>query len=310
MKMLAKRVVILGRGQLAQAMFAEMKKRPDRFDPMLLHRPFLKLTQYDFTDVLDAMFNKQPLGGIVVNCAAFTDVNGAEKDSVHMRVNGYAVGLLGAWCARNGIALVHFSTDYVFHTPDNWILPIKEDAKLLDPKSAYGKSKLVGEQLLGCTSAGHLLIRTSGLWTDYDANRTNANFPSQIIARLRKDEKCKVASDLTMRPTYAPHLAKAAVALIMMKDSYEHHHSIDGTYHITNFGPPTNWYEVARAVSWALGGDSHKLVEEIDTFSSPAERPPFSVLDCSEFDKLGLYTMPDWREAIKESINKNTGVPA
>jgi dTDP-4-dehydrorhamnose reductase len=219
--------------------------------------------------------------GAVVNCAAFTNVDGAEtNEAAALRANAIAPKLVAEACARASIPLVHFSTDYVFSGQATSPYPV--DAPL-QPLGAYGRSKAAGEDAIRSSGARYLMLRTSWLYAPW------ANNFVRTMAKLTRDKpSLKVVSDQRGRPTSAEHLAKSALALLDREAS--------GTLHVTDGGECT-WYEFTVAIAQGLGRTCK--IEPCTTaeFPRPAPRPAYSVLDLSKTEAL-LGPMPHWRDNL------------
>lgn len=217
----------------------------------------------------------------LVNCAAYTNVDGAEaNEQAAMRGNAIAPRVLADACKRVGIPLVHFSTDYVF--AGNAERPYPVDAPL-QPLGAYGRTKAAGEDAIRASGAQHLIVRTSWLYAPW------ANNFVRTMAKLTRDKpSLKVVHDQRGRPTSAEHLAKTALALLDRGAS--------GTFHVTDGGECT-WYEFTRAIAENLGRTC--TIEPCTTaeFPRPAPRPAYSVLDLGKTEAL-LGPMPGWRENL------------
>jgi dTDP-4-dehydrorhamnose reductase len=217
----------------------------------------------------------------VINCAAFTNVDGAEvNEAAALRGNATAPRLLSEACARAALPLLHFSTDYVFS--GRATAPYSVDAPL-QPLGAYGRSKAAGEEAIRSSGASYLILRTSWLYAPW------ANNFVRTMAKLTRDKpSLKVVSDQRGRPTSAEHLAQSALALLDRKAS--------GTFHVTDGGECT-WYDFAVAIAQGLGHACK--IEPCTTaeFPRPAPRPAYSVLDLGRTEAL-LGPMPDWRDNL------------
>ncbi|HJX64527.1 MAG TPA: dTDP-4-dehydrorhamnose reductase [Polyangia bacterium] len=244
------------------------------------HRPF---TGFDLPE-LDIAEPSQ-IGPIferpwsaVINCAAYTNVDGAEADEpVALRANGIAPGVVAAACARARIPLVHFSTDYVF--AGNASAPYAVAAPL-QPLGAYGRTKAAGESAIRHSGADFLILRTSWLYAPW------ANNFVRTMARLTRDKpELKVVDDQRGRPTSAQHLAAATLALL--------DRGTRGTLHVTDGGECT-WYEFTVEIARLLGRNA--IIRPCTTaeFPRPAPRPVYSVLDLAPTEAI-LGPMPDWR---------------
>jgi dTDP-4-dehydrorhamnose reductase len=221
----------------------------------------------------------------LVNCAAYTNVDGAEtNEQAAMRGNATAPRVLADACKRAGIPLVHFSTDYVF--AGNAERPYPVDAPL-QPLGAYGRTKAAGEDAIRASGVQHLIVRTSWLYAPW------ANNFVRTMAKLTRDKpSLKVVHDQRGRPTSAEHLAKTALALLDRGAS--------GTFHVTDGGECT-WYEFTVAIAQKLGRTC--TIEPCTTaeFPRPAPRPAYSVLDLGKTEAL-LGPMPGWRENLASAL--------
>jgi len=224
---------------------------------------------------------------IVVNCAAYTNVDGAESDEhAAMRGNSTAPRLLAEACARVRIPLIHFSTDYVF--AGNATTPYPVDAPM-QPLGVYGRTKAAGEEAVRASGAKHLIVRTSWLYAPW-----GNNFVRTMAKLSREKPSVKVVDDQRGRPTSADHLAATTLALFDRGQT--------GTFHVTDGGECT-WYEFTRAIVFALRRNC--TVEPCTTaeFPRPAPRPAYSVLDLSKTESL-LGPMPNWRGNLKSVITR------
>ena len=225
---------------------------------------------------------------LVINCAAFTDVDAAEQqEPLATAVNGVGVGALAEACARRETTLVHYSTDYVFDGKGKQpYLP--EDPR--SPIGAYGRSKAVGEELIERSGCRHLLIRTSWLYAPWGKNfvRTIAGFAGQ-------NKPLKIVADQRGRPTSSEHLAAASLELIEL--------GAHGTYHVTDGGGDCTWYdfalEIARLVNPACSVTPITTAE----LGRPAQRPAYSVLDLRKTESL-IGTMPRWQQNLADVVSR------
>jgi len=241
----------------------------------------LRYPSFDLTD--PASIAGLDLAGVdaVLNCAAWTDVDGAEtREAEATAVNGTGVGELARACARAGAPLIHYSTDYVFS--GEAVAPYPVDAPL-QPLNAYGRSKAEGERQIRAAGGPHLILRTSWLYAPWGTNfvRTMARFG-------RERERLRVVDDQRGRPTSAEHLAKVSLALLEA--------GARGTLHVTDGGECT-WFEFARRivahVNPACVVDPCSSAE----FPRPARRPAYSVLDLGPTEAL-VGPMPAWTENL------------
>lgn len=217
----------------------------------------------------DALLEVGARASLVINCAAYTNVDGAETDEqTARRVNGTAVGLLAAGCKESGAPILHFSTDYVFDGQAR--APYATDHPRA-PLGAYGRSKALGEELLEASGAEHLLVRTSWVYAAW-----GKNFVRTMSELLRTRPSLKVVADQRGRPTEATALADNAWRLF--------EGGARGAFHLTD-GGECSWFEFAQAIGRAIG--SSTPIEPCTTaeFPRPAPRPAYSVLDVSESER-------------------------
>lgn len=207
---------------------------------------------------------------VVVNCAAYTNVDGAETDEARATlVNGTAVGILAEACREGGATLVHFSTDYVFD--GRATAPYGLDHPR-SPLGAYGRSKALGEELLERSGADHLLIRTSWVYAPW-----GKNFVLTMAGLLRSRETVQVVADQRGRPSEAGALAEGALGLLESGQR--------GAFHLTD-GGECSWYEFTLAIQTILGGGARVTPCTTAQFPRPAPRPSYSVLDLSRAERL------------------------
>lgn len=226
---------------------------------------------------------------LILNAAAYTAVDKAESDEeAAYAVNATAVGLLAAAARAHGARLVHVSTDFVFDGRAG--TPYAPDANT-NPLGAYGRTKLVGEQLVGPEA---LIVRTAWVYAP-----TGGNFVRTMVRLMGERPEVRVVADQIGTPTYAPGLA---AALWTLADK-----SVTGIHHYTDAGA-ASWYDFAVAIqeeALAAGLLAYAVpVIPIATadFPTPAKRPSYSVLDkTSTFAALGGPT-PHWRTNLRMMI--------
>ncbi len=172
---------------------------------------------------------------LVINCAAWTDVDGAESsESAADAANGTGVGALAIRCAQVGAFLVHYSTDYVFNGQAT--SPYRVDQPRA-PLNAYGRTKAHGEELIEASGCPHLLIRTSWLYAPW-----GKNFVRTIYKAAKDRPSLRVVNDQRGRPTSSEHLAAASYALIQG--------NAQGAFHVTDGGECT-WFDFAKEIAHA-----------------------------------------------------------
>ena len=226
---------------------------------------------------------------IVINCAAYTAVDLAEEElSRAEAVNGRAVGVLAEVTAESRIPFVTFSTDYVFDGQGT--RPYVESDNT-DPVNAYGKTKLVGEQLALEANPNALVIRAS--WV---ISNTHPNFVATMLRLASEGRELNVVNDQHGCPTIATDLATGTVAAI---DA-----GATGLLHVTNQGE-TTWYDLARAAV-GLAGLDPELISPCSTaeYPTPAKRPAYSVLGSERREALGVDPLPHWQDSLPGLVDR------
>ena len=217
---------------------------------------------------------------IVVNAAAFTNVDQAETDEASAyRVNALGPQNLAFATESCGIPLVHVSTDYVF---DGTKSGAYHEFDCPNPQSVYGKSKLAGEEAVRQIAKQHFIVRTAWLY-----HTVGKNFP-KTICRLAKQGEVRVVNDQHGSPTFAPHLAKAIGQLL------ESSHF--GTYHLAGAGE-TTWFEFTQTLFRYLGVETRVNPITTAEYPLPAPRPANSVLSSLHNPPRLL---PPWEDGVRE----------
>ncbi len=223
---------------------------------------------------------------VVFNAAAYTAVDRAESEPDRAElVNGRAVGRLAEVCRDLVVPVVHFSTDYVFDGTAT--SPIPEDAPT-SPLSAYGLSKLHGEQALLKSGADSYLVRTSWVY-----GAAGPNFVRTVLRVTREKGEMAVVDDQEGAPTWAGDLAVATRRLVEVGPP--------GVYHLTNSGQCT-WFEVAVAVVRLAGISAEVRPIRTADYPTAAKRPAYSVLANQRWAALGEPPLRPWHEALEEFV--------
>ena len=249
----------------------------------------------DELDITDPAALKSAVAGVdvVVNTAAWTDVDGAEgNESDATAVNGIAVRNLASACTDSGSRLLHLSTDYVF--PGDATAPIPESAPT-GPVNAYGRGKLLGEQaVLETLPETGYVVRTAWLY-----GKHGKNFVATILNAAKQRDFLDVVDDQRGQPTWTRALARQLIGLGEAALSGD---APAGTYHGTCSGE-TTWYGLARAAFELTGLDPDRIrPTSSENFTRPAPRPSYSVLGHERWAAAGLDPLPDWREALSEYL--------
>lgn len=224
--------------------------------------------------------------GLVINAAAYTDVDGAESDeATATRTNGDGVGALAERCREVGATLVHYSTDYVFDGAATE--PYRVDEPRC-PINAYGRSKAVGEERLEQSGADYLLIRTSWLYAPH-----GKNFVRTIARACLERPSLRVVDDQRGRPTSAEQLVSTTRRLLAAERR--------GVFHACDDGECT-WFEFARAIVERINPECAVDPCSSAEFPRPAKRPAYSVLDLSKtIEAIG--PLLHWRDALRATLD-------
>nr|WP_312845878.1 dTDP-4-dehydrorhamnose reductase [Streptomyces sp. WAC05292] len=246
-------------------------------------------------DVTDAAAVRAAVEGaaVVVNCAAWTDVDGAETaEDAATAVNGTGVRVLAAACADAGARLLHVSTDYVL--PGDASEPYREDAET-GPLNAYGRSKLAGERAVAeLLPQDGYTVRTAWLYGEH-----GPNFVATMLKLAAQRDTLDVVDDQHGQPTWSRALAHRLVELGLAALAGR---APAGVYHGTASGR-TTWLGLAREAYRLAGLDPERIRPTTSAaFVRPAARPAFSVLGHDRWAEAGLAPLADWREQLAEAL--------
>ena len=238
---------------------------------------------------LDITNNKSVLNKIteikpnfVINCAAYTDVDGSETNKeTALQVNAYGAKNVAEACNKINAIMMHFSSDYVFDgTSENGY---KEDAEK-NPISHYGYSKSLGEDLIIKSTKKYFIIRSSWLF-----GKNGKNFVEAILKKSNENE-IKVVNDQLGSPTYTKDLAKATKEFLMQDYTY-------GIYHITNSGY-CSWFEFAEEILKLVNSKAKVIPITSEELGRPAKRPKCSILLNTKFKNK----LPFWNIALRRYL--------
>jgi dTDP-4-dehydrorhamnose reductase len=281
-------VLVTGaRGQLGR----EIKKIRNRFSQIYT---FTDIEELDVSnkDAIKSYLAAHPVD-YVINCAAYTDVDGAESEPERAMALNRDVLVYLKECLEEHLTtkIIHISTDYVFK--GDLLRPLREDDPP-DPASVYGSTKLEGEKVL----MGHprvLIIRTSWLFSVF-----GKNFVKSMINRMDQRNDLKVVYDQVGTPTYAEDLARAIMQIIsdVEEDKLEF---TPGIFHYSNEGV-CSWYDLAVEVCRLIKCKGNVLPIESDEYPLPAKRPSYSVLNKSKIKEFYGVDVPYWRDSLELCI--------
>ena len=225
---------------------------------------------------------------ILINCAAWTDVDGCELNPERaQRMNARGPDLLARACRRIGALLITISTDYVFDGEKDGFYTQRDQP---NPQSAYAVSKFEGERLAQIAWARTIVVRSG-----YIFGNGGTNFLSSIIERAQRGERLRAINDSYGTPTYAPHLAGRLRQLAQL--------DLPGTYHVVNSGEGAS-FEVFARLALADAGLDTGLIEGVGmrTLTRPAPRPRNSRLRCLLSEAIGLAEMPSWKAGVHDFV--------
>ncbi|HKQ47653.1 MAG TPA: dTDP-4-dehydrorhamnose reductase [Phycisphaerae bacterium] len=280
-----KRVIITGAGGLLGTRVNGAFRANGDWDVHALSHADLDITQED--QVARVFAEVRP--DLVVHCAAYTRVDDCESHrALADAVNGEGAGIVARKAALSGARLIHFSTDYVFEGDAR--RPYREEDPPGDPEklSAYGRSKLLGEERVRAACPDALIVRTAWVY-----GPDGACFPRTILKAAREKPELRVVNDQTGTPTYAMDLAQAILRLAET--------DARGIVHVTNTGQCT-WYEFACELVRLAGLNVRVIPVTTEEFPRPARRPKYSVLDNSRHVQLTGAPMRSWREAAADYV--------
>ena len=280
--MQSKRILVTGaNGQLGNEMRKLGAVSPNEYI-------FTDVAELDITDRDAVMaFTQENDIKIIVNCAAYTNVDKAEDDEATAElINATAVRNLAEAMKTADGTLFHVSTDYVFGTDGN--TPRTEEMPT-NPLGAYGRTKLHGEQAIAEVGTKAIIIRTAWLYSEF-----GINFLKTMLRLTAEKENLNVVFDQVGTPTYAGDLALAIFSII----EGDYYAGNEGIYHFSNEGV-CSWYDFAQEIATAMRHDKCKINPcHSNEFPSKVTRPPFSVLDKTKIKQTFGIEIPHWRESM------------
>ena len=224
---------------------------------------------------------------IIVNCAAYTNVDRAESDfDTANLINNTAAGNLATAMKEVEGTLIHVSTDYVFQGDRN--IPCREDWPT-NPLGVYGKTKLAGEKAIEATGCQHIILRTAWLYSQW-----GKNFVKTMQSLTASKDSLKVVFDQVGTPTFAGDLADAIAHIINTRQLDK-----TGIYHFSNEGV-CSWFDFAKIICELSGNTCDIQPCYSEEFPSPVKRPHFSVLDKSKLKSTFGIRVPYWTDSLKK----------
>ena len=285
-----------GNGQLGCALRAAAKGSSDRYiftDISTL--PGEETVYLDVTNpaAVDIVCSSEKVD-VIINCAGYTDVEGAEGDpGTAALLNTEVARTLAAVCRTRRATLIHISSDYIFSGQASE--PIKEDAAPA-PLNVYGTSKLAGEKAILDSACSSIIIRTAWMFSRY-----GRNFVKTMLGLTRDRDQLRVVSDQVGTPTFADDLAAFIVDIISSRRLGE-----KGIYNYTNQGV-ASWYDFATAIRDLSGASCEIIPCHSSEYPQKARRPHYSVLDKTLVQKTFGISIPHWYESLKKCIAQING---
>lgn len=302
-------VLITGAGgQLAKCIIDVLNKNADTIKYTAYTRNELSITDKSkLSNIL-----KKTHYDYLINCAAYTDVPGAEQNEEQsLLVNSYGPKILAECCSENNVKLIHFSTDYVF---SGSLFPLEVD-EAPNPLNRYGRTKLLGETEITNIAdktkdtdneLQYMIIRISWLYSEY-----GKNFVKTILRKLKKNEELKVVYDQVGSPTYAGDVAAFLVHDVILSNT----EFKSGIYHYTNYGS-ISWYDFAYAICEIYDKITYEINNEIkfashiiypistDSLGAGVERPRVAMLSKENLTKTYNTKIPYWKDSLYNVIKK------
>ena len=278
------KVLVIGSdGQLG----LEFQKISNSYDSLSWFFSTIKTLDLLKLNTIDSFLNNiSPC--IIINCAAYTNVDKAEKEIELANIINYkAIEVISRWTSDNNKKLFHVSTDYVFDGLSK--LPLSENS-ITNPVNEYGRSKLKGEQACFKNDPNSIVIRTSWLYSSF-----GKNFVKTMIDLMKKNNSVKVVNDQIGSPTYAYDLAKVIIEIIMKSKNKS------GLFHYSNEGE-ISWYQFAGSIKDLYDLDCEIIGVSSKEFKTIAKRPKYSLLDKTKIKKTFNLETPNYKQSLEDCI--------
>ncbi len=234
---------------------------------------------------------------VIVNATAYTAVDGAESEpTLAEAINGIGPGVLAEEARNINAILIHYSTDYVF---DGTKGSLYGETDLPHPINVYGESKLAGEQAIQTAGGDYLILRTA--WV-YSLRRDS--FVSKVLGWARKNEILRVVDDQISNPTWARMLAEVTAQVLARGMDYMRERT--GLYHLAGDGYTSRYAWAREILSLDPNKQEQKMKQLLPAksadFSTPAQRPLFSALECGKFISSFGLSLPGWEKVLRLAI--------
>lgn len=278
---LPKILITGGKGQVATAL--QQHNKAKQFQ--LIACPHNECDITKLSDIQKTISEFHP--DIIINTAAYTAVDQAEKEkSLAMQINHLGVQNLAYACEKNRIPIIHLSTDYIFDGQSS--MPYTED-HIANPINTYGESKWLGEEALRKECEQHIILRICAVFSEF-----GNNFFKTILRLAKEKKELRIVSDQIVCPTYAGDIANVLLSISQQFNQY-------GTFHYCN-ETPVSWYDFTLAILREAKIELDTLPIGSDQYPSLAERPSYSVFDCSKIKDYFNLEQQNWIHALRKLV--------
>ena len=286
------KILVTGKnGQLGKSIHKIVTNNEQNSEFVFVDREALDLSSQD--SIIN-YFNNNSFD-IIINCAAYTAVDKAEKEvELANYINHLAISKIAEISNKHKVKLIHISTDYIFDGVSEKAYLESDDPS---PLNIYGKSKLAGEvAVCAAMQKNAIIIRTSWLYSEY-----SNNFVNTIIRKAQKFDEFSVVSDQYSSPTNASDLAKVIIQIIN-HNKFRNHDQLTQIYHYSSYGV-CSWFEFAREILELANIDCQVNPIETKDYLTAAKRPKYSFLNTDKIVKGFGLEIPFWKDSLKASID-------
>jgi len=286
------KILVTGKnGQLGKSIHKIVTSNEQNSEFVFVGREALDLSSQD--SIIN-YFNNNSFD-IIINCAAYTAVDKAEKEvELANYINHLAISKIAEISNKQKVKLIHISTDFIFDGVSEKAYLESDDPS---PLNIYGKSKLEGEvAVCAAMQKNAIIIRTSWLYSEY-----SNNFVETILRKAQKCDELNVVSDQFSSPTNASDLAKVIIQIINHK-KFRNHDQLTQIYHYSSYGV-CSWFEFAREILELANIDCQVNPIETKDYLTAARRPKYSFLNTDKIVKGFGLEIPFWKDSLKASID-------
>jgi len=286
------KILVIGKnGQLGKSIHKIVTSHEQNSEFVFVGREALDLSSQDS---IISYFNNNSFD-IIINCAAYTAVDKAEKEvELANYINHLAISKIAEISNEHKVKLIHISTDFIFDGVSEKAYLESDDPS---PLNIYGKSKLAGEvAICAAMRKNAIIIRTSWLYSEY-----SNNFVDTILRKAQKFDELSVVSDQFSSPTNASDLAKVIIQIINHK-KFRNYDQLTQIYHYSSYGV-CSWFEFAREILKLANIDCKVNPIETKNYLTAARRPKYSFLNTDKIVKDFGLEIPFWKDSLKASID-------